>query len=109
GVGGEQFALPGAVDRLRRVRDENVLRPISQDETTLNNLPAHQPLVVASACDPVNVFGVVTPGPRVAATRRNRLGVCGGRLVASLQAGVVTLHEEAVPATTADEIQRLVR
>jgi ATP-dependent Lhr-like helicase len=108
GVAGEQFALPGAIDQLRRIRNGNETNPNSQAEQAANNLPAHRSLVIISACDPVNVFGVLTGGPRIAATRRNRLAVCAGRLIASFEAGVVTLHEDAAP-TTAEEIQRLLR
>jgi ATP-dependent Lhr-like helicase len=49
GFVGEQFALPEAVDRLRAVR-----RAHSEAET-----------VVISSADPLNLVGILTPGPRV--------------------------------------------
>jgi ATP-dependent Lhr-like helicase len=76
-VAGEQYALPGEVDRLRQARDA------SDDE----------PWLVLSAADPLNLFGVITAGPRIAATHRNAVIVEAGRLVASRQAGVVEFHE----------------
>jgi len=48
---GEQFALPDAVDELRRIRRE------SQPE----------PSVMVAAPDPLNLVGILTPGGRVAA------------------------------------------
>jgi ATP-dependent Lhr-like helicase len=51
GFVGEQFALPEAVDALRRVRRE----------------PRGDVLVRVSAVDPLNLVGILTPGPRVAA------------------------------------------
>jgi ATP-dependent helicase Lhr and Lhr-like helicase len=46
---GEQFALPEAVDRLRAQRR-------SKD--------SQQPVVISSA-DPLNLVGILTPGPRL--------------------------------------------
>lgn len=51
GFTGEQFALPAAVDELRRVR---------RDERRGER-------VEVSATDPLNLTGIVTPGPRVPA------------------------------------------
>jgi ATP-dependent Lhr-like helicase len=48
---GEQFALPEALDALRAVRKE----------------PKTGVVVRVSACDPLNLVGVITPGPRVPA------------------------------------------
>ncbi|MCC6335524.1 MAG: DEAD/DEAH box helicase [Myxococcales bacterium] len=50
GFAGEQFALPEAVDLARAVRRE----------------PKQGEVVRVSAVDPLNLTGVVTPGPRVA-------------------------------------------
>ncbi len=46
GLGGSQFALPGAVDRLRSLRD-------SKDD-----------VVALAACDPANAYGSVLPWPQ---------------------------------------------
>jgi ATP-dependent Lhr-like helicase len=48
---GEQFALPEALEALRALRRE----------------PRTGALVQVSACDPLNLVGVITPGPRTAA------------------------------------------
>jgi ATP-dependent Lhr-like helicase len=55
GLGGAQFALPGAVDRLRTFRDAD-----GDDEL--------KPMVLA-ATDPANPFGVALPWPDVAGSR----------------------------------------
>ena len=52
GFVGEQFAAPDAVDALRATR---------RDER-------RGELVTVSASDPLNLVGIVTPGPRVAAS-----------------------------------------
>ena len=57
GMSGEQFALPEAVERLREVRRA---RPDGR-------------LVTLSTADPLNLVGIVTPGDRLRATRRNRM------------------------------------
>jgi ATP-dependent Lhr-like helicase len=46
GLGGSQFALPGAVDRLRSLRDPE------------------QVIVALAACDPANAYGAILPWPR---------------------------------------------
>ena len=82
-VAGEQYALPGEVDRLRQARDA----------------AADEPWLVLSAADPLNLFGIVTSDPRIAATHRNAIIVQSGRLVASRQAGVVEFYEPQDDAT----------
>jgi ATP-dependent Lhr-like helicase len=52
---GEQFAAPEAVETLRAVRKE----------------PRRGEIVRLSACDPLNLVGILTPGPRVPATLAN--------------------------------------
>jgi ATP-dependent Lhr-like helicase len=73
GFGGEQFAVPDAVGRLRAVRKRERL-----DE-----------LVVVSAADPLNLVGILTPHRRVAAIQRNRILLCDGVPVAALEGGEV--------------------
>ena len=53
GFVGEQYALPGAVDALRRTR----------------KLPRNGEVVRVSACDPLNLVGIITPGARIPAVR----------------------------------------
>ncbi len=86
GVAGEQYALPSAVDALREARRE---------------LEDGQPQdwTVVSAADPINLFGVITPGTRIPATHRNALIVRGGQLVASRQAGVAEFYDTFDEAT----------
>ncbi len=57
GFVGEQFALAEAVEAIRRTRRQDP--PGS--------------LLAVSACDPLNLAGILTPGPRVAASPGNRL------------------------------------
>jgi ATP-dependent Lhr-like helicase len=61
---GEQYALPEAVDELRGVR-----RLEKSGET-----------VELSACDPLNLAGVILPGPRIPAQRGRRLRLVDGAL-----------------------------
>ena len=76
GLVGEQFALPEAVEAMRSVRRTE---------------PTGEALVV-SACDPLNLAGVITPGPRVPAVSGNKVAFRDGVPVASLQTGDVVLH-----------------
>jgi ATP-dependent Lhr-like helicase len=71
GFGGEQFAAPDAVGRLRAVRK------------------AEKPgeLVVLSAADPLNLVGVLTPEGRVPAIHRNRILLKDGLPIAAVEAG----------------------
>ena len=76
GVAGEQYALPEAVEALRRSRaDENSW-------------------LVVSAADPLNLVGIVLPGTRVPAVRGTRLLFHNGRLAAVLQSGDVQFLRE---------------
>jgi len=73
GLGGSQFALPGAVDRLRSMRDSG------------------GGLVALAACDPANAYGAVLPWPRSDGRMARAAGaycvVDGGRLVLYLERG----------------------
>ncbi|MFO1463069.1 MAG: DEAD/DEAH box helicase [bacterium] len=62
--GGEQFALPQAVEALRALRREE-----AKEE---------EPPVFLSAADPLNVTGYLTPPPRVPGTLTHRLRIIGG-------------------------------
>ncbi len=57
GMSGEQFALPEAVDMARAVR----------------RAPKSSEVVRVSGVDPLNLTGLVTPGPRVAAVMGNEV------------------------------------
>ncbi len=62
GFAGEQYALPEAVDALRRVRRQERAGEV----------------IRVSAVDPLNLVGIVTPGPRVPAVRTNSVILVDG-------------------------------
>ena len=57
GFSGEQFALPEAVEGLKRIR----------------RTPSKGLTVTVSGSDPLNLTGIIAPGPRVAARRTERV------------------------------------
>ncbi len=69
GVSGEQFALPEAIGLLRSIRRSN----------------ASYQLITLSAADPLNLEGILTPGPRIAAFTANRVLFCNGLPVGALE------------------------
>jgi len=71
GISGEQFALPEAIGLLRSVRKR----------------PPNDELVALSAADPLNLQGILTPGPRIAALTTNRVLFLDGLPIAALEAG----------------------
>jgi ATP-dependent Lhr-like helicase len=70
GVSGEQFALPEAIGLLRSIR----------------KTPTTNQLITLSAADPLNLQGILTPGPRIAALTSNRVLLRDGLPIASLEA-----------------------
>jgi ATP-dependent helicase Lhr and Lhr-like helicase len=82
GCAGEQFALPEAVDSLRALR---------RRERTGRFLRL-------AACDPLNLVGILTPGPRVAALLGNRVVYRDGVPVAAVEAGESRILAEVAPA-----------
>ena len=81
GFSGEQFALPEAVGVLRGVR----------------NADKAGRLVTVSGADPLNLAGIVLPGPRVPAIYSNRVMYRDGVAVAALIAGEVQYFEKLDP------------
>ena len=79
--GGEQFALPEAIDYLRGVRHAG-------------NADAE---VILSAADPLNLTGIVTPGERIPALQRNRVLYRNGIPVGAWLRGDF-LHLAAAPS-----------
>ena len=73
GVSGEQFALPEAVELLRKTR---------RDSTTGE-------LVLVSAADPLNLVGIMLPGAKVPALAGNRVLYLDGVAVATFVGGSV--------------------
>jgi ATP-dependent Lhr-like helicase len=82
GFAGEQFALPDAVGLLRETRRR----------------PASGTFVSISGADPLNLVGILTPGPRLAALTGNRLLYGDGLPVALLAGGQVQFLQELEPA-----------
>src|SRR5262249_53379552 len=80
GVSGEQFALADAIGRLRSLR---------KTATTGE-------WVTISGADPLNLSGILTPGPRVTAIASNRILLRDGVPVAALEGGqIIRLSPEA--------------
>ncbi|HYH42608.1 MAG TPA: DEAD/DEAH box helicase [Burkholderiales bacterium] len=73
GFGGEQFALPEAVGRLRSVR----------------KLEKSGELCVVSGADPLNLVGILTPDARVTAIAQNRVLFRDGVAIAAWEGGKV--------------------
>jgi ATP-dependent Lhr-like helicase len=77
GFTGEQYALPEAIGLLREARR----KPPSQDCVSL------------SGADPLNLVGILTPGPRLPALSGNRVLYRDGLPVATLAGGEVRFLE----------------
>ena len=73
GISGEQFALPEAIGLLRGLRKAK-----PNDE-----------LSVVSAADPLNLVGILTPGPRLPAIASNRILLRDGLPIAALEAKTI--------------------
>ncbi|MGH8182806.1 MAG: Lhr family helicase, partial [Rhodanobacteraceae bacterium] len=82
GIAGEQFALPEAVEALRRARKR-------ADDGTL---------VMVSGADPLNLVGSVLPGAKVPALATSRIVYRDGMPIATRVAGEVTLLQALSPA-----------
>src|SRR5437016_1778060 len=82
GVSGEQFALPEAIGLLRSIR----------------RTPPDGDLIALSAADPLNLQGVLTPGPRIAALTANRILFFDGLPIAALEAGEIRTFATANPS-----------
>jgi ATP-dependent Lhr-like helicase len=93
GFSGEQFALPEAVGALREVRR----KPMSDDWVSL------------CGADPLNLAGVLTPGPKLAALTGNRLLYRDGLPVALFAGGEVQFLETLDPATQWEARKALLR
>ena len=80
---GEQFALPEAVEMMRSTRK-------AEDDGRLT---------IVSACDPLNLAGILSPGPRVPALPGNRVVYRGGVPIAAAIGGQLELRTETDPPT----------
>jgi len=83
GIGGEQFALPEAIGLLRSIRKA---RPNGE-------------LITLSGADPLNLQGILTPGPRIAALAANRVLFFDGLPIAALEAGDIRKFAIANPSS----------
>jgi ATP-dependent Lhr-like helicase len=93
GFSGEQFALPEAVGALREVRR----KPFSGSWVSL------------SGADPLNLAGILTPGPKLAALTGNRVLYRDGLPVALFAGGEVQFLETLEPATQWEARKALLR
>ncbi len=75
GLNGEQFALPEAVEALRALRRRDLRGQFA----------------AVSACDPLNLAGVLTPGRRIPALPGNRIVFRDGVPVATLENGAACM------------------
>jgi ATP-dependent Lhr-like helicase len=78
GFTGEQFALPEAVEALRAMRKQNVSAGLEHE-------------IRLSATDPLNLAGVILPGPRIPSVPTNFLVFKDGALVRT----VIGRHRES--------------
>ena len=92
GISGEQFALPEAAGLLREAR----------------RAPLSGSLVSISGADPLNLIGIMVPGPKVPALANNRALYRDGAPIAVLIAGEVQWIEQLDPheARTAEDALR---
>jgi ATP-dependent helicase Lhr and Lhr-like helicase len=79
GISGEQFALPEAIGLLRSIR----------------KAPSNGELITLSAADPLNLQGILTPGPRIAALTASRILFRDGLPIAALEAGEIRKISDA--------------
>ncbi len=93
GLTGEQYALPEAIATLREVRRAAKTGRV----------------FVVSAADPLNLVGLLTPGGRVTAIRKNRIALRDGVPVAVREANETRFLEEVTPAERAHVESLLVR
>ena len=77
GFSGEQFALPDAIGLLRETRRKN----------------GSGKWVSLSGTDPLNLVGILTPGPKLAALTGNRLLYRDGLPIAALAGGEARFYE----------------
>jgi ATP-dependent Lhr-like helicase len=83
GFSGEQFALPEAVGKLREVRRQKAMGV----------------LVSLSGADPLNLAGILTPGPKLPALSANRALYRDGIPIALLESDEVRFFEALDPGS----------
>ncbi|MDB6059735.1 MAG: box helicase domain protein, partial [Verrucomicrobiales bacterium] len=90
GVSGEQFALPEAIGLLRSIR----------------KTPATGELITISGADPLNLAGILAPGPKVTAITASRILLRDGVPIAALEAGEVIVFDREVKES---EVERALK
>ncbi len=88
GLTGEQYAVPEAVEMLRAVRRS----------------PSDERIVVISGCDPLNLAGVLLPGPALTSTGSTRIALMGG-VPAGVRDGAGTRMLVDLPLATQREVE----
>jgi ATP-dependent Lhr-like helicase len=92
GMSGEQFALPEAIGLLRSTRKAS----------------SNGELITLSAADPLNLQGILTPGPRLAAFTANRILFRDGLPIAVLESGEIRkVSDEVVPDLQVENALRI--
>lgn len=90
GVSGEQFALPEAIGLLRSLR---------------KSAPTGE-LIAISGADPLNLAGILSPGPKVTAITNSRILLRDGVPIAALEGGNVTVFDREV---SQQEVERVLK
>ena len=93
GFSGEQFALPEALGALREVRRK----------------PPPGQWISLSGADPLNLLGIVTPGPRLTSVASNRALFRDGQPVAVREGGETRFLAELEPAQQWEATHALLR
>jgi ATP-dependent helicase Lhr and Lhr-like helicase len=93
GFSGEQFALPDAIGLLRETRRKG----------------SAGGWISLSGADPLNLVGIITPGPRIAALTGNRVLYRDGVPVASLAGGEAQFLEKLEPRVEWEARKALLR
>jgi ATP-dependent helicase Lhr and Lhr-like helicase len=93
GFSGEQFALPEAVGVLRGTRNEDKAGK----------------LATVSGADPLNLSGILLPGPKVPALYSNRVAFRDGIALAALVSGEIHYFERLAPEQAWDLKSLLLR
>ena len=93
GITGEQFALPEAIGSMRELRRNE----------------RNGALVTLSGADPLNLIGILSPGPKLAALSGNRVLYRDGVPLATLAGGNVRVLDLLEPHTEWDVHNLLVR
>ena len=93
GFSGEQYALPEAVGLLREIRRR----------------PGSGEWISVSGADPLNLAGILTPGPRLAALTGNRLIYRDGLPIAAIAGGNVQFFADLDAPTRWEAEKKLTR